>query len=54
MSLNRVGTLTPNFAEWQITLERVPMGAGKLTGFGEDAAGNNEKTPRVMTVVAPR
>jgi len=28
-------------------------GEGKLTAFAEDAAGNVEQTPPVMTVVAP-
>jgi hypothetical protein len=43
----------PNFAEWEITLAGVRPGAWKLTAFAEDAAGNIEKTPHVVTVLAP-
>src|SRR5262249_8424897 len=40
--------LAPNFAEWEITLEKLPS-AGKLEAGAEDTAGNVEKRPHVMT-----
>jgi hypothetical protein len=38
-----------NFAEWQVVLENVPVGA-KLEAVAADAAGNVEKTPAMVTV----
>jgi hypothetical protein len=43
----------PNFAEWAITLAGVPSGEWRVTASAEDAAGNVEKTPHVVTVAAP-
>jgi hypothetical protein len=40
--------LALNFAEWEITLDKVPTGAVKLEAYAEDAAGNVEKRPQVM------
>jgi hypothetical protein len=37
-----------NFAEWEITLDRVPTGPVKLEAYAEDAAGNVEKRPHVV------
>jgi hypothetical protein len=41
--------VAPNFAEWEITLEKLP-GAGRLEAYAADAAGNVEKRPHVMNV----
>src|SRR5262249_38372907 len=41
--------VTPNFAEWAITLEKLPA-AGTIKAHAEDKAGNVEKTPHVRTV----
>jgi RNA polymerase sigma factor (sigma-70 family) len=40
----------PNFAEWEIALERLPRGTAKLSAHAEDAAGNVEKRPHVVAV----
>jgi hypothetical protein len=36
----------PNFAEWEITLEK----AAKLEAHAEDTAGNVERRPHVVTM----
>jgi hypothetical protein len=41
--------LTPNFAEWEVTLE-APAGALKLEANAEDMAGNVEKRPHTLVV----
>jgi hypothetical protein len=41
--------VTPNFAEWEIGLER-PAGAMKLSAHAEDTAGNVEKRPHERNV----
>jgi hypothetical protein len=40
--------VAPNFAEWEVTLEKVPTGALKLEAFAEDEAGNVEKNRHIM------
>ena len=40
----------PNFAEWEVVLYHLPPGELKLEAGAEDAAGNVEKTPMVLTV----
>jgi hypothetical protein len=40
--------MAANFAQWEVTLEKVPGGDGKLEGHAEDAAGNVEKTRHVV------
>ena len=42
--------LTPNFAEWEVTLDRDAAGPMKLEAAAEDAAGNVEKRPHVVIV----
>jgi hypothetical protein len=42
--------VSPNFAEWEILLESLPVGAGKLKAYAEDAAGNVERRPHVVEV----
>ncbi|HEY7428605.1 MAG TPA: G8 domain-containing protein [Gemmataceae bacterium] len=39
--------VSPNFAEWQITLNNPPTGAVKLEAYAEDTTGNVEKRPHV-------
>jgi hypothetical protein len=39
-----------NFAEWEIVLENIPGAELKLSAHAEDAAGNVEPTPHVMTL----
>src|SRR5206468_3986911 len=46
--------LAPNFAEWQVVLEDAGSGDIKLAAHAEDAAGNIEKTPHVLSVRLPR
>jgi hypothetical protein len=46
--------LAPNFADWEIVLEKVQAGELKLTARAEDAAGNVEKLPHVVVVNVPR
>jgi hypothetical protein len=46
--------VAPNFAEWEITLENLPSGAGELKANAEDAAGNVEKRPHVRGVNGAR
>ena len=41
--------LTPNFAEWEVTLKDLKPGA-KFTAHAEDVAGNVEKWPHVLIV----
>jgi hypothetical protein len=41
--------LAPNFAEWEVTLEKVPKSAFKLVAYAEDTAGNVEKNRHVLT-----
>ena len=43
-----------NFAEWEAALESVPAGAVTLTAHAEDAAGNVERLPHVVTVNRPQ
>src|SRR4030095_12305800 len=40
--------LSPNFAQWEISLDNVRADALKLTAHAEDAAGNVEKNPHTM------
>jgi hypothetical protein len=42
--------LAPNYAEWEVVLENNPAGPVRIEAGAEDAAGNVEKTPMVMTV----
>jgi hypothetical protein len=42
--------LAPNFAEWEIALEAAGSAEVKLSAHAEDAAGNVEKTPHVLSV----
>jgi hypothetical protein len=42
--------LTANFAEWEAALENVAPGSLKVTAQAEDAAGNIEKQPHVVTL----
>jgi hypothetical protein len=42
--------VSANFAEWELTLEGVPAGAFEVAARAEDAAGNVEQTPAVVTV----
>jgi hypothetical protein len=44
----------PTFAEWEATLDDVRPGELKLEARAEDAAGNTEKRPHVLTIKAPR
>jgi hypothetical protein len=44
----------PNFAEWEIILDRVRPGDLKLTARAEDAAGNAEQFPHELSVTLPR
>jgi hypothetical protein len=46
--------LAPNFAEWEVTLENLPGGAGELEAHAEDAAGNVEKRAHVLSIRVPR
>src|SRR5262249_5092551 len=41
--------LSPNFAEWECVLEGVTHGRLKIDTHAEDAAGNVEKQPHVIT-----
>src|SRR5262249_31436558 len=41
--------VSPNFAEWECVLEGVPRGRLKIEAHAEDAAGNVEKRPHVLT-----
>jgi hypothetical protein len=41
--------VAPNFAEWEIILEKLPI-AGKVEAHAEDTAGNVEKKPHVWTM----
>jgi hypothetical protein len=40
--------VTPDFAEWEITLDGPPAGAARLEAHAEDAAGNVERRPHVL------
>jgi hypothetical protein len=42
--------LAPNFAEWEVTLTDLPAGPLRLSAHAEDAAGNVEKLPHVLTL----
>lgn len=42
----------PNFAEWEIVLEKTGSGALKLTAHAEDEAGNVERMPHVVSMGA--
>jgi hypothetical protein len=42
--------LSANFAEWEIVLDGVSAGEVKVSAHAEDAAGNVEKRPHVLTV----
>jgi hypothetical protein len=44
--------LRPDYAEWEVVLEGQPAGAARLTAQAEDAAGNAEQVPHVLTVPA--
>jgi len=39
-----------NFAEWEVVLDESAVADGKLSAHAEDAAGNVEKLPHVLTV----
>jgi hypothetical protein len=41
--------LSANFAEWEVTLERPTAGALRLQAHAEDAAGNVERRPHIVT-----
>jgi hypothetical protein len=45
--------LAPNFAEWEITLDRAGSGEEQLTAHAEDVAGNREKTPHILRLGSP-
>jgi hypothetical protein len=47
--------LAPNFAQWEVVLEKIAPGTLRLVAKAEDEAGNVEKTPHSMpvTVAAP-
>jgi hypothetical protein len=42
-------SLCPNFSEWECVLEGVPRGSLRIEAHSEDAAGNVEKQPHVVT-----
>jgi hypothetical protein len=42
--------LAPNFAEWEVVLEDAGSAEVKLAAQAEDAAGNVEKMPHVLSV----
>jgi hypothetical protein len=42
--------IAPNFAEWEVVLSDIKAGELKLTAHAEDAAGNVEKRPHMLTV----
>jgi hypothetical protein len=42
--------LSPNFAEWEVTLDGVPAGALRVQAHAEDAAGNVETRAHVIRV----
>ncbi len=44
-----VKSLRPNFAEWEIVLEKLPAD-GKITSVAFDVAGNTEKRPHVSVI----
>jgi hypothetical protein len=46
--------LAPNFAEWEAVLAGVKPGELKLTAHAEDAAGNIERRPHVVSAVVTR
>jgi hypothetical protein len=46
--------LSPNFADWEIVLDKVEGGTLKLTAHAEDATGNVEKLPHEVVVDVPR
>jgi hypothetical protein len=46
--------VSPNFADWEIVLDKVQAGELKVTAHAEDDAGNIEKLPHEMTVNIPR
>jgi hypothetical protein len=46
--------LAPNFAEWEVVLAGVRPGELKLSAHAEDATGNVEKRPHVLSVTVPR
>jgi hypothetical protein len=46
--------LAPNFAEWEAVLGKVKPGELKLSAQAEDAAGNVEKPPHVLSVAVAK
>jgi hypothetical protein len=42
--------LRPNFAEWEAMLDNLPAEETRLTAHAEDAAGNIERLPHVLTM----
>jgi hypothetical protein len=42
--------VSPNFAEWELTLAGAPAGAFEVKAHAEDAAGNIEQTPMLVMV----
>jgi hypothetical protein len=45
--------LAPNFAEWEVILEKPAAGKVRLTAHAEDTAGNVEKLGHVVREVVP-
>ena len=45
-----VRAVAANYAEWEVVLDSAPAGPVRLETAAEDAAGNVEKTPMVLTV----
>jgi hypothetical protein len=46
--------VSPNFADWEIVLDKGQADTRKLTAHAEDAAGNVEKLPHEVAVDSPR
>jgi hypothetical protein len=44
--------IAPNFAQWEVVLDRAGAGPVKVTASAEDAAGNVEATPHALVVAA--
>ena len=47
-------TLTPNYSEWEVILPSTAGADRKLQAQAEDAAGNIEPRPHVVTLSGPR
>jgi hypothetical protein len=46
--------LSPNFAEWEVVLAGVEPGALRLSAHAEDAAGNVERRPHLVSALPAR